>query len=374
MERMDDETFASPKSKTCSERSESIQNPKSTSPWPIVGHDWAVDLLRNAVAVGRPAHALLITGLPNVGKGTLARTLAQALLCTETSIPCGACRACRLVVGGSDSASLDRGSHPDVRWVEPLGNSLKIDQVRDLTRQLTLAPLEGKWQIAVLDRFEQATPGAAHALLKTLEEPTAHAILILLAREAEMLLPTIVSRCQVIALRPVPQRIVEQALVERWNVAPDQAHLLSHICAGRLGWAVTASTTPELLRERQQRLDDLSRFMYGARVARFAYAEVLSRQSTTSIGEHLELWAGWWRDVLLLLSNSSSPVTHIDRRDELVRMARQSELADARGALAAILSTWRQLNSNANARLALEALMLRLPFFKSSAGKQTDGE
>jgi len=355
MEWMDNDTPASPKSKTCSERSESIQNPKSTNPWPVVGHDWAVDLLRNAVVAGRPAHALLITGPPSVGKGTLARTLAQALLCTQDPLPCGVCRACRLVAGNS---------HPDLHWVEPLGNALKIDQMRELTRQLTLAPLEGKWRIAVLDRFEQATPGAANALLKTLEEPTAHAILVLLAQAAEALLPTIVSRCQVIALRPIPHRTVEQALIERWNVAPDQARLLSHICSGRLGWAVTASTTPEPIQERRQRLDDLSQLLHGTRVSRLAYVEVLARQSTASMGEHLELWAGWWRDVLLLSSNSSSAVTHIDRHAELVQIARQCGPADARDALSAILSALRQLSLNANARLALEALMLQLPFFK----------
>ena len=104
---------------------------KPTSPaWPVVGHDWAVDLLRSSVAVGRPPHALLITGSPNVGKGTLARSLAQTLLCTEGQRPCGNCRACRLV---------SAGSHPDLRWVEPQGTFLKISQVRELTRQLVLA-------------------------------------------------------------------------------------------------------------------------------------------------------------------------------------------------------------------------------------------
>ena len=108
-----------------------------SSSWPIIGHDWAVDLLHRTLVAGRIPHALLVTGPPNIGKETLALTFTQALLCTQDQRPCGGCRACRLVAARS---------HPDLRWVEPQASSLKVDQVRELTRQLALAPLEGSWQ------------------------------------------------------------------------------------------------------------------------------------------------------------------------------------------------------------------------------------
>ena len=279
--------------------------------WPVVGHDWAVDLLRRAISAGHLPHALLITGSPSVGKGTLARSLAQQLLCTANHSPCGACRACRLVTSGN---------HPDLRWIEPEGQALKIAQVRELTRQLSLAPLEGRWKIAVLDRFETATPGAANALLKTLEEPPPSVILVLLAQQAEALLPTIVSRCQVISLRPVPRSLIEQALIKRWGVTAERARLLSHLCGGRLGWAISASTSPDYLEHHNQKLDDLVRLLHSNRVARFIYAESLARQAPESILEDLELWTGWWRDVLLLASHSSVPLTHIDRQTELAAL------------------------------------------------------
>jgi DNA polymerase-3 subunit delta' len=321
--------------------------------WPVIGHDWAVDLLRHVVAAGRPPHALLITGPPNVGKGTLARSLAQALLCTDVQRPCGMCRACHLVT---------TGNHPDLRWVEPQAGSLKIAQIRDLTRQLNLSPLEGPWQIAILDRFELATPGAANALLKTLEEPPPSVILVLLAQQAEALLPTIVSRCQIIALRPIPRAIIERVLVERWQVPPEKAHLLSHICGGRLGWAISAAGSPELLEHRTQRLDDLVKLLHSRRVDRFAYAESLARENTESVLDTLELWMGWWRDLLLLASRSPVPLMNIDRQRELDRMVELCDLNVTHSALAALQTTVDQMAHNANTRLTLEVLLLDLPF------------
>lgn len=332
-----------------------METDTTSQPWPVIGHDWAVDLLRPAVSTGHPPHALLITGSPNVGKGTLARSLAQGLLCTASRRPCGVCRACRLVANGN---------HPDLRWIEPQGNSLKIAQVRELTRQLVLAPLEGAWQIAVLDRFELATAGAANALLKTLEEPPTGVVLVLLAQEAEMLLPTIVSRCQIIPLRPLPRTTVERALIGQWGVVAEKARLLSHICGGRLGWAVSAAASSELMERRTQRLNDLVRLLHSNRVARFAYIEPLAREPSESILENLELWAVWWRDVLLLTSNSSVPLTNIDRQPELAQIAGHCNTTVAQSALSALQTALHQLSRNANTRLALEILLLDFPFLQ----------
>lgn len=330
-----------------------MNNPTVIQTWPVIGHDWAVNLLRREVAAGHPPHALLITGPPNVGKGTLALSFAQTLLCTGDPQPCGVCRACRLVV--------NRG-HPDLYWIEPEGASLKIDQIRELTRQLMLAPLEGPRQIAVLDTFERATLPATDALLKTLEEPPSSVILVLLAQQAEALLPTIVSRCQVIALRPVPRSAIEHTLIAQWGIEAERARLLSHISGGRPGWALTAAGSPELLVQRDQKLDDFTRLLHSARVDRFSYAGSLARQAPESILETLEHWIGWWRDMLLLTSHSSVPLTNVDRQHELEQVAIRCDVTTAQSALIALQTTVDQLSKNANTRLALEILFLSLPY------------
>ncbi|MCA9973242.1 MAG: DNA polymerase III subunit, partial [Anaerolineales bacterium] len=223
----------------------------------IVGHEWAVQLLRGAIVHDRVGHAYLITGPEQVGKTTLARTFAQALNCAEADAaarPCGVCRHCRLIAA-------DR--HPDVRLLAPEVSgrgklTLKIDQVRELQQGLSLAAYEARTKVAILRRFDAATLGAANAFLKTLEEPPANVVLLLTAIEADGLLATIVSRCRTIGLRPLPTDLVLQSLMTRWRVPEARAELLAHLADGRLGWAVAASQDEAPLAERAEFLAQLA--------------------------------------------------------------------------------------------------------------------
>jgi len=215
--------------------------------------------------------------------------------------------------------------------------------------------------VAVLCEFERATPEAANALLKTLEEPPDQVVLILTATEADVLLPTIVSRCQVLSLRPLPLALVKEALVSRWGADPAHAELLAHLSGGRLGWAVRALEDEALLTRREECLDDLASLMSKGRVERLAFATRLSRDPGLA-RETLALWLGWWRDVLLLASGSQVPVTNIDRGAMLRQQAGQVTLRQAQRMVAQLQSTIKNLDQNVNLRLALEVLLLSLPY------------
>lgn len=155
------------------------------------------DFLARAVASGRASHAYLFLGSPGSGKLDAAWALAQALLCAEEAIP-GACAAC------DDCVRVARRTHPDVHYYAPeSATGYLIAQTRDLLEDVALSPIRAKRKVYIIDRAEQLRANTANALLKTLEEPPESVTFILLGTSSDVMLPTIVSRCQCVPFRPL---------------------------------------------------------------------------------------------------------------------------------------------------------------------------
>jgi DNA polymerase-3 subunit delta' len=145
--------------------------------WNTIGHDTAVDLLRRSLDEGRLAHAYMIAGQRHLGKMTLALDLAMAVNCTAPERPCGECTQCDRI---------SRGLHTDVKVVEidiDTGVTIKIDQVLEMQREISLAPFEGASRVVIFDESERLTEDAANTLLKTLEEPPDRVLMLLLASD-----------------------------------------------------------------------------------------------------------------------------------------------------------------------------------------------
>jgi DNA polymerase-3 subunit delta' len=320
--------------------------------WQVIGHDWAVTLLRQSLAAGRVAHACLFSGPPQIGKTTLALTLAQALNCTRPDSPCGQCPSCLKIA---------RHLHPDVQLIvgQGAGGSIKIDQIRALQREATLAPYEGRYRVFVLRRMDQATIEAANSLLKTLEEPPAHVVLGLTSVHTEAMPATVVSRCQRLDLRPIAYHDVETALHEK-GLPPPRARLLARLSGGRLGWAFDACADETVLQQRQQDLDQFIQLLSADRVERFEFARQASQDATAG-RRRIELWTGWWRDLLLLCTHGEDHIVNVDRIEELRMLAGQWSPTHAWACLEALQTAAAQLKSNVNAQLVWESFLLKLP-------------
>ena len=159
-------------------------------------------------------------------------------------------------------------------------------------------PTRRRYRIALLLQFERANASAANALLKLLEEPPPQVVLLLTAESPERLLPTIVSRCEILRLRPQPPAVIQAGLEDRWGLTPDQAELLARISNGRPGYAHQLAERPALLEQRETSLDDLLRLLHADTAARFSHAETVAKDRTL-LADTLHTWLSFWRDVLI---------------------------------------------------------------------------
>ena len=329
-----------------------------TAAWGVVGHDWAVDFLRQGLLHGVTRHAWLISGSASIGKMTLARAFAKALNCQVDSLaarPCGECRPCRAITAGKD---------PDLML--PAGDDgapLRIDAIREVTRLLSLKPFAARRRIAILDDFDQVAPLAQDALLKTLEEPAPYATLILLASATERVLPTIRSRAQHIPLRPSPAHLVAAQLQSR-GCPRERAELIARLSSGRMGWALAALQDDSELAFRAEMVELLETIVASRRLARLQTADELSKRvgrDKAMLRRILSYWTTWWRDVLLQGCGSPVDTTNRDRSQQIRALAERIQPAEAYAAITATQTAMRALATNANLRLLLDALFLDYP-------------
>jgi DNA polymerase-3 subunit delta' len=251
--------------------------------------------------------------------------------------------------------------HPDVHLVigKGTGGSILIDQIRELQHEAILSPYEGHRRVFVLRRIDLVTVEAANSLLKTLEEPPPHVTLLLTAVDADLLPSTVVSRCQRLDLRPVARQRIEAALQDR-GVLAERARLLARLSGGRIGWALEAAANEEVLDQRRQRLEELAQLLAVGRVERLEYAHRVGGNAV-ACRDLVELWATWWRDLLVLNGQGDDHLLNVDGAGELRSWASQSSVPLASSMLDALQETAAQLEANVNPRLAMEGLLLKLP-------------
>ncbi|MEE9202472.1 MAG: DNA polymerase III subunit delta' [Dehalococcoidia bacterium] len=324
--------------------------------WRTEGHPRAVSFLQRALARGRMAHACLLVGPPHVGKGTLALDVARTLNCQGDAPPCGECPACQRI---------ERGVHPDVLRVGLLTDErtgrpkteIGIDQIREVTSLSSLLPYEGRYRVFIIDGAERLSVEASNALLKTLEEPPPQVVLLLLTAAEGALLPTITSRCQRLELRPLPEAEVCHFL-EATGLEPEEAQLRARLSGGCPGRGVDG----EFFRRREEALAQAEELLSQDRGERLSLAaQIAARYERERDTAFLDLWLGWWRDLLLVGAGCSEAVANADRTGGLERAARSLSLAQIRDALHSLRSAIEGLRRHANPRLALEVMVLSLP-------------
>jgi DNA polymerase-3 subunit delta' len=309
------------------------------------GQDRAVSFLRSAARNRRIGHAYIFHGPAGVGKSLAAANFAKAVNCAaadENVRPCDSCPSCR---------KADAGSHPDISVIRPAKGaaSVGIDAIRALIKDIGLKPYEGRKKFYIVEDAQTMKEEASNAVLKTLEEPPSDSVIILIARRADALLPTIVSRSQAVKFFPLGPDEVKGVLVERFAMDPERAHIASHLTAGSVGEALRYGDDAFFARR--------SRIMDGL-VDGTIFDSDFEKMNRQDLGDVLSVMLTWYRD--LLVAKAYGPpgcaIINVDRADAITRSSSMAGYDTLQNAIARILSTFAALEMNANPKLAMAAL------------------
>lgn len=309
----------------------------------IKGQDSAINFLKGAVSDQRIAHAYIFLGPEGVGRRMTALNFAKALNCGKKDAePCDSCPSCR---------KIDSGTHPDVFMVTPEEDetAIKIQRVRGLIDSIGLKPYEGRKKVYIIDDAGAMTQEAANAFLKTLEEPPPDSILILLAQDLNLLLPTITSRAQILKFFPLAAEKAKDILQKEYGMDEASAHILSNLSSGRIG---------EALKYRDEHfLEKRARIIKNLIDKSFLDFDETPKADLKMC---LNVMLTWYRDLLVagVSPEGNFRPINIDRLDDIKTQARKYGYAKINEIIKNIISTDYFLGQSANPKLAMAALTI----------------
>lgn len=363
----------------------------------IIGQKGAIDKILGSLESGEFGHAWLFTGPRGVGKWTTAKIMAAALNCEDRG--CGRCLSCKKIM---------REIHPDIFLIEPEGNFILIEQIRQLLQSISLKNFEGKTKVIIIDEADKLTTEAANILLKTLEEPPQNLVFILVSSNIDALLPTVISRCRLVQFRPLPAGEMISFLIERYDLSYDEAALATKLSGSIMGNAISFAISPikkerrkkvmrivqdidrfdlaeitfvaeELLGEVKRPLNELkekhkkeiselkSQFNLGnipsqikKRIEQRQKRE-LSHEEHQGFEEILGAMASWFRDIILLKDTGREDL--LLNKDYILAVKEAVELLtgqDVYRCLQIIEETKQYLRFNVNMQLAFETMLFKI--------------
>ena len=316
----------------------------------IIGQEQITGHLQNAIRMGKVSHAYIIQGEAGSGKKLLANTFATTLQCEEGGIePCGHCQSCKQAVSGN---------HPDIRRVTHEKATLGVDDIRlQLNNDILVKPYSRPYKVYIIEEAEKMTEQAQNAMLKTIEEPPEYAVILLLTVNAKLLLPTILSRCILLNVRPVARGQITKLLTEHYGIAGFMAEVAADFADGVPGKAIAYAQSGEFVDLKEEVIRVLRRI--DAMPAEEIYARVKEWAGRKAeLPDILSLINLWYRDVLVMKStNGAGRLVFREEEKELSNQAERLKFAGIDECINAIELTRQRMNANVNLEVSLEMLL-----------------
>ena len=320
----------------------------------VVGHRDIINYIKNAVKMDQVSHAYIMNGERGAGKKLLAYLFAMTLLCEEGGEePCNTCHSCR---------QAETGNHPDIiRVTHEKPNSISVDDIREqVNNTIMIKPYQGPYKVYIIDHADLMTPQAQNALLKTIEEPPQYAVLMLLTENAEALLPTINSRCVMLRLRYIKDKLIKKYLMESLKVPDYKADLCTAFAQGNMGHAIMLANSEHFNEIREEAVQML-RNIHEMELSEII--ETVNRITVykVEISDYLDIIMVWYRDVLLYKATRDiETVVFKDQIDDIREQARKSSYEGIQLIISSLDKAKARLKANVNFDLVMELLFLTM--------------
>ena len=320
----------------------------------IIGHEQIIEHLRSAITLDKISHAYILNGPEDSGKMMLAEAFAMALQCEgEGERPCLACRSCKQAVDHNQ---------PDIIYVShEKPNTIGVDDIRtQVINDIVIKPYSSRYKVYIIDEAQKMNQQAQNALLKTIEEPPAYAVILLLTTNADSFLPTILSRCITLNLKAVKADVIRSYLMQKYQIPDYQADICAAFSQGNVGKAVKLAASSDFAElkasvlQLMKRLSDIDLYEMTAAVKQIAEYKL-------TVNDYFDLMMIWFRDVLYF--KATGDVNGLIFKDEVYDIKKQAEKRSYQGIetiLKALETAKVRISANVNFDLVIELLLLTI--------------
>lgn len=320
----------------------------------IIGQEQMKEHFQNALTAKKISHAYIINGEKSSGKEFISKIFAMALQCEKGEAnPCQECHSCKQALSDNQ---------PDIiRVTHEKPNTISVDDIRtQINNDVAIKPYSSPYKVYIMNEAEKMTVQAQNAILKTLEEPPEYAVILLLTTNVNSLLPTILSRCVVLNMKPVADSLVKKYLMEQMQVPDYKAEVCVAFARGNIGKAKMLASSEDFENVKSEALS-LLKYIQDMELHEIIAAIKKINDYKLEVSDYLDIIAIWYRDVLLF--KATNDVNHLVFREEiqsLRKIARRSSYEGIESVIEALQKAKNRLNANVNFELTMELLMLEI--------------